>query len=412
VSGIPKALLAEWKANTLDIRQTGNGRWYDQKITPDIVAMICDVIVAYCNDSSNDSFTIKDLWHSPAFKKSMRNDFGKPAPSNPGSGREYDKVLGQPLNVLHSARLLEEFKPHPKEFRVNPEFWDFLCKLADSERESVEFLASYVEQVLSQSNLHGLFDAFFMQQDGDSFAFVKKGYADFMIAHTSINTEVECNRIFTKVLNIQAYARGKRGAERGRLSQDIISLDKIRYNQLNPRDIADQKPKHVPRKQSSKSVRTGADNVKNSRTVQRTTKDVKTHHSYLSEIQDQHAATPTKFGVQGHHIFPRSKYPALARFRENIIVLSATQHTAHAHDGPHAVSESYQQLCLLKKLDAVKQCDNDPNCNFYSFSSFKKMLALVGILNATNGGLDAKARNHLSYDDVQRIIVVHYSGAK
>ena len=406
MSGIPKALAQKWKSATLDIRKTGNGRWYDQKVTPDIVAMICEVIVDYCESKSTNSFTVKDLWHSSFFEDSMRYDFGKPPPKNPKSGKEYDKVVSQPLNVLHSACILDLVKKRPKKFSVNPKFKSFLGKLAGNERGTSEFLAAYIEEVLRQSGLHNGFAAFFKQQSKDSFALIKENFCKFTNTHTGIKKEKECVRMFQKVLNIQAFKNRKRGAQTGRLSRDIISLDKIRYNRINFRDI--RKPKHIPRKQQNVSATKGIPaNVRTSRFVQSTIRAVKEHHAHKSEVQDQFAATPNRAGLQGHHIFSRSAYPALSCYRENIIVLSATQHAAQAHGGTTA--KSYALLCLLKKLDAVKQCDNDPNCNFYSFRIFKEMLVVVGILNAKNGGRNAKTLTELSHDAVLRIIVEHYS---
>lgn len=375
--------------------------------------MICDVIVNYCDENSTDSFTVKDLWHSPSFENSMRHDFGKPSTRHPGSKREYDKVILQPLNVLHSACVLDLVAKRPKKFAVKSGFKSVLEKLAGNEQGAVEFLAAYVSEVLRQSGLRDGFAAFFAQESKDAFALLKRDYCAFMIKHTRIQRKEECNRIFPKVLNVQAYKFRKRGAESGELSLDTISLDKIRYNRLNFRDK--QKPKHIPRQQqqNARTINVIPDAVHGkSRFVQNTIKDVKAYHAYKPEIQDEYAATPTKAGVQGHHIFPRAEYPALSFDRENIILLSATQHTAQAHEGTHAVSATYQQLCLLKKLESIKECDSDPNCNFYSFGSFKEMLAFVGILNAANKGDDAKARNRFSYDDVMRIIVEHYSGAK
>lgn len=411
--GTHQILRTTWDNTVLDIRTTGNGRWYDQKVTPDILAVICDVIVSYCNDSGQNSFTKKDLWNSDAFNKIMRHDFGKPSPKNPGSSKEYDKVVGQPVNVLFAAKILSSSSQssRPQTFKVVPEFCAALNKLAGNEKEAVEFLAAYIKEVIRQSDLHKLFDDFFQRQDSNSFATLKNGFLEFTIEHTGINKRLECNRIFSKVLNIQAYAYHKKGTKRGRLSQEIISLNEIRYNQLNFLDIANRKPKHVPRTQQTHNtvICIESDGATQSRFVTNTIRAVKNHHGHAPEILDQYASTPSgNNAVQGHHIFFRSVYPELSSFRENIIVLSATQHAGHAHAGSHSVSERYQMLCLLKKLDAVVKSENDPNCNFYSFITFKKMLAIVGIIDDKNDVGNEQKMISLLPDDVRRIITEHY----
>ena len=105
--GKHKKLLAVWDQACLDIRQTRNGRWFDQKVTPDVMAAICGIVVAYCNDSARGRFTVRNLWESEDFKESVERDFGKPSPQNPGAASEYDKFIAQPLNVLRAAQILK-----------------------------------------------------------------------------------------------------------------------------------------------------------------------------------------------------------------------------------------------------------------------------------------------------------------
>lgn len=50
-----------------DIRESGNGRWIDQKCTPDVVCAVADFICNYvADDPSPESyaFTSKEIWHS------------------------------------------------------------------------------------------------------------------------------------------------------------------------------------------------------------------------------------------------------------------------------------------------------------------------------------------------------------
>lgn len=46
-----------------DIRESGNGRWIDQKCTPDVVCAVADFICNYVADDPSPDFTSKEIWH-------------------------------------------------------------------------------------------------------------------------------------------------------------------------------------------------------------------------------------------------------------------------------------------------------------------------------------------------------------
>ena len=416
--GKHKKLLAVWDQACLDIRQTKNGRWFDQKVTPDVMAAVCGVVVAYCNDSARERFTVRNLWESEDFKESVERDFGKPSPQNPGAASEYDKFIAQPLNVLRSAQILKLESERPnKVFRINSDLSDVLHKMADSERETAEFLNAYIEEVFRQSGLLGLRDGFFARQDESAFQKLKAGYSRFIIDNTRINTEVECNRIFAKVVNIPAYFRRSKGAEMGKISRAPISLSDIRYNRINFRDAAAGKPKDIPRQQYQGRLISCEASVLPGPSVRRVVRDVKDFHKHEPEIRDRFSAVNPKAShkVDGHHIFPQARHPLLARFRENIILLTPTQHGGHAHAGDSGfgeISQSYQHLCLQKKLESVEKCDKDLNCVFYSFSDYKKMLFMAGIIDRSDGGKNGEKLVDLTFDDVRRIMSDYYAAGK
>ena len=48
-----------------DVRVSGNGRWIDQKCTPDVVSIVADCIIAYADLLPHATrFTSMDIWHS------------------------------------------------------------------------------------------------------------------------------------------------------------------------------------------------------------------------------------------------------------------------------------------------------------------------------------------------------------
>ena len=402
-----------WKGGSLDIRCTRNGRWYDQKVTPDVLSAICDVIVKEKRrNNSFYPFTIRSIWTSESFKDQTKDFFNKPDPRNPRAASEYDKFIGQPLNVLAAAGLLAVNGKRPKVFSfASEEAEKLIAEIADSEMFACGFLHFYISETLKQSNLDGAFEKFFNQPDGASFSNLKDDFTRFIISNTPINGEVECHRVFAKVLNVCAFVRRTRGAHRGHMSKYRITLSDIRYNRMNFRDIAVQKPKDIPRqiwKFSPDHPALGVHVAASQRGgygVRKVIKDVKSFHGHKPEISDSYsgAGLPGKVTVEGHHIFPRSEYPGFSDMRENIILLTPTQHSSHAHGGTgeYHVDPAYQGFCLLQKLDTIVACENNPNCNFYSFDAFKEMLASAGILCA--GKLDT-----YTPDDVKREIWSFY----
>ena len=388
----------------LDIRETRNGRWFDQKVTPDVMSAVCDVIISYLNESERSSFSGPDLIKSGAFEECAVHTFGKPSPKNPRTDHEYDKFVGQQLNVLMSAGLLKKIRNKPAVYEIVPEWKDILVKMAGNEQEAIEFLFAYASETCKQSGLAPIFDDFFDRQDQSSFLELKGEYAKFVKRHTPIQGDLEPNRVFTKVVNIQAYSKKKRGAIRGNLSPSHISLYDLRYNRINFRD-AKNKQKHVPRKHKKRGQDVLATS---SRHVQRVIQDVKNYHKNRPGIEDAYSTTDpnSQRPVEGHHIFPKGEYEWLADVRENIMLLTHTQHRSQAHNASNLLAEpAYQLVCLIKKLEQIKECEQNPNCNFYSFDNFKLMLLSVGILDAPS----KKQLNALSYDDVLRGIVQAYS---
>lgn len=73
-----------------------------------------------------------------------------------------------------------------------------------------------------------------------------------------------------------------------------------------------------------------------------------------SEVKDQLANGDA---TQIHHIFPKSKFPQLAHYLENLIKLTATQHNTKAHPSNRTqqINKDYQLTCLLAKSDSIEK---------------------------------------------------------
>ena len=68
-----------------DIRESGNGRWIDQKCTPDVVCAVADFICNYVADDPSPGscpFTSKEIWHSEYASQYVEAVFKKPTLKN------------------------------------------------------------------------------------------------------------------------------------------------------------------------------------------------------------------------------------------------------------------------------------------------------------------------------------------
>lgn len=90
-----------------DLRKTGNGRWIDQKCTPDVIWSIADFVLDYV-DNVKDVFTVKDIWQSDYAKQTIAETYSKPGTDEKSAENEYDKVFSQPLCMFCYAGIIED----------------------------------------------------------------------------------------------------------------------------------------------------------------------------------------------------------------------------------------------------------------------------------------------------------------
>ena len=133
-----------------DIRESGNGRWIDQKCTPDVVCAVADFICNYVADDPSPGscpFTSKEIWHSEYASQYVEAVFKKPTLKNKNAKHEYDKFFQQPMELLAYANVLGKQKRKGKNY-----YWvkqiNILEYIALRERNALTFLKLYIEKVL------------------------------------------------------------------------------------------------------------------------------------------------------------------------------------------------------------------------------------------------------------------------
>ena len=338
--------------HSYDIRQTGNGRWIDQKCAPDEVSFVSECVLEYVRESGSQFFQSPDVWKSEFAVAKVQQFFGKPDPLIRSTLDEYNKFFRQPLKMLAAAGVLKENGRINNTIQFEVANADVLAFLARNDWNAYTFLYLYIEKTLRDSGIWDLFATFLDQQTKKNFDEMKDGFAAFCKNYTPIRTTVEANRIFAKVLNPIACRYHKAGTVAGRMSPMNITFNLLSYNKENWRDM--NKPKDVARQDYGKPNPQPSAMYFAAKAMDEVKKFNRQFNDGYSEVLGKHSGGEA---TQMHHIFPRSEFGEIAAFVENIIALTPTQHFTLAHPGNNTskVDYDFQHSCLLAKNETVRK---------------------------------------------------------
>lgn len=358
-----------------DVRKTRDARWIDQKCTFDVVSIIADCIIEYI-ENIKEEFTVSDIWHSDYSRNNVIEIFSKPDPEL-RARHEYDKYFGQPIKLLSYSRILSTRKEKNRYYyKVNNK--ELLENIALRPSNALNFLYEYIVKVLKDSELYQGFETFFEKQNKESYINIRQEFIDFTIKHTAINKEVECGRIFTKVINPLAFKLRKLGTEKGRISSKKITMNDLQYNRSNWRDELSGKEKSITREEHTLTLEQLKSKALKKYTINKAKKDVKRYNDqfYSSEsevIQPAESISAT----QAHHIFAQSDYPEISYYLENLIVITPNQHfgMAHPKNNTQYVDKDFQYICLLAKTRRIMEnLISESFPKFYNFEDYKFVL--------------------------------------
>lgn len=384
----------------LDVRKTGDARFADQKCTPDVVCFIADCILNVVQPEQ--SFTVSDIWDSQYFIKNAVAVFGKPIPTNPTARHEYDKFIQQPLRLLGCAHVLNVEKfGSTNVYSIASE--DMLDYISRRERNTYNFLCCYFRKVMADSGMWKYFQEFIdKSRQGRAsradYMFLRDKFIRFMIGNTNINTAVEVRRIFPKILNIFAVDNGICGSERGTISKFPFTFSDLMYNRKNWRDI--NKDKSITRQEAAEDAIETQQEAFSQYYIQKAIALIRKIQKE-SEVHDQWSNGPA---THVHHIFPRSQFPQIAHYVENLILLTATQHNtkAHPNNNTNIVDKDYQLVLLLAKSDTIEKSLKLVGDKYYRKESF------VYVLNI---GLNQEISVSLSFADIRSFLIHLYNAA-
>ena len=384
----------------LDVRKSGDARFADQKCTPDVVCFIADCVLNVVQ--SGHDFKVSDIWNSQYFIKNAVAVFGKPLPTNESAKHEYDKFIQQPLRLLSYAHVLNVRKVGGTNIYSisNEELLDYTSR---RERNTYNFLYCYFVKVMKDSGMWKYFNEFIEKSlTGDctkeDYLYLRDKFIRFMIGNTQINTDVEVRRIFPKIVNIFAVENGICGSERGSLSKYPFTFSDLMYNRKNWRDLNKEKSK--TRQEAAEERIDTQQEAYNAYYVQKAIALIRKIQSE-SEVHDSWSNGPA---TQVHHIFPKSQFPEIAHYVENLILLTATQHNTKAHprNNTQIVDKDYQLVCLLAKSDTIEQSLRQVGERYYRKESFVYVI---------NTGLSCELSTRLSFSEIKCKLIQLYNCA-
>jgi hypothetical protein len=384
------------KYDDYDIRKTRNGRYIDQKVTPDVLMVVADSILNYIGNKKDKTFTRKDIQLSGYCKKYIKMFFGKPDTDNPSAGSEYDKFFGQPLLTLfHSHILNGRIINRAWHFDVNN--YELLEYIATKEFYAFNFLYYYLEKFLSDSGFLRHIENYAELSEREKlsnsdFDALKNKWDHFLLGNTPIDTKTESHRIWPKVLNIFAVRYYTPGSIVGRLSEYKFTFNDLMYNRLNWRDL--KKDKRLTRREAEALNRGPL--VEQYR-IQKAINLIQKKYQ-ISELQDQWAKGAA---IHVHHIFPKEAHPEIAAYLENLIKLTVQQHMekAHPQGNTKKINTDYQLDCLLAKSNSIET----------SIKTDEQIYTKEDFIYVINMGLNINWKQELNFKEIRTKLIEHWS---
>ncbi len=370
--------------NNYDIRVSKDARWIDQKCTYDVVSIIADCILMYVESKSKNGnnsdieFTVRDIWGSEYTRENVMQIFSKPDPKTDAKN-EYDKYFSQPIKLLNYSKVLTSRK-QGKTYYYKILENSILLRISLRPMNALNFLYEYITKVLKDSGIYTIFEEFFNIQNIETYKNVKDSFVKFTIDNTNINKDTECGRIFTKIINPLAFKLNKLGTKGGYISRNIITLNDLAYNKTNWRDEYSGKEKRITRNEHNTQIEynTLIEEARSKYTTQKAIRIVSQHNSEFMDSKSEIIQDTGEYSsLEAHHIFPRSEFPALESYLENIIMITPSQHSgmAHPQGNSHYVDKDYQYICLLAKSKTI-MFDLEVNLeqSIYNFNDYVYVL--------------------------------------
>jgi len=345
-------------------KQNSNPRPFDQKVTMDNLNTVSYLIDLITKEDQLQNFTTTYIWKHRLSDEHVQM-YGKGSVFDKSKKGEWNKFFPQPMNFLtYFGVLSRDESNRPYIYKIkNRELLEFI---KSQPNRSLKFLIFATKEFVKQNDLGNILNSFFQYETESEYSKLRDNLENFIKNNTKINNKYEPSRIYNKIINHIAYDIGKRGNFKGGMSDDIIQLEEIQYNQKNWADIISGKPKNVSRSDYKKQYYANLSEEEGIDVSERIAKrNIVIKHGFVSEFSGKTNANET------HHIFMKSEFPTLRFLHENLIRITAGEHLEYAHPlgNRRKVDPVFQLKLLLSKLKSI-ETDHE----FYDLRTFIKVL--------------------------------------
>lgn len=301
------------------------------------------------------------------------------------------------IEAFHTAGILSaNFSTRPTSYSIqNEELLDYISR---RDRNAYNFLYCFFSKVLKDSGFWRYFEQYLKDVGINRMAAKTELYEKYhrlISGNTPSQSKLDVDRMFHKVLNVLAAEHNVPGSsgKEARMFSDLM------YNKKNWRDLNKEKSMTRQEAEENKHVDEQQE-AYNSYYVQKAIALIRKIQSE-SEVHD---AWSNGLATQVHHIFPKSQFPEIAHYVENLILLTATQHNTKAHprNNTQIVDKDYQLVCLLAKSDTIEQSLRQVGERYYRKES------LVYVINT---GLSCDLSMQLSFSEIKRQLINIYNRA-
>lgn len=213
---------------------------------------------------------------------------------------------------------------------------------------------------------------------------MRETFYEYFKNKTNIEKEKEKGRIFSKVINVLALDKSKKGTYRGHISKKPIDFTEIYYNRENWRFENTTKSKGISRKEFLDSVKKEQlllmelnldySDTAMARTKSRLRSYNEKFRNGKSEVEKYN---DNLHESEAHHMFPQheKEYKCIRACAENLVLLTSTQHDYYAHDkDKRYINKEYQFNCLIEKLSRIEEYFKNEDGDLYDFERLKLVL--------------------------------------
>ena len=368
-------------------KENSNPRPFDQKVTMDNLNTVAYLIDQIVKEDQKRDFTTTYIWKHNTSEEYVQM-YGKGSVFDKKKNAEWNKFFPQPMNFLtYFGVLTRDESKTPHKYKISNK--ELLEYIKSQPNRSLKFLIYATKEFIKQNDLTEVLDAFFNLETISEFNKLRKNLENFIYNNTMIKrtNKHEPSRIYNKIINHIAYDQEKKGNYDGRMSEDVIQIEELQYNQKNWYDILSGKPKKTSRAEYKKQYYANLaeeDGIDVSERIAK--KNIVKKHGFISEFSGKDTANET------HHIFMKSEFSKLRFLHENLIRITAGEHLEKAHPLGNRlkVDEKFQIELLLAKLKSILA-----DQNFYDFKTFIYVL---------NTGFNKKLDENTSADDVKSFL--------